>query len=1158
MLLRRSQITAIGTGSRSSTSRSRHVPNTGYSAARLSVSGPTASVSTSASEPPKPGKCWLVGAGPGPADYLTMKAVRLLQTADVVVYDDLGSQDSLGLVPPSAELVYVGKRGGRESIKQPQINELLVAKCVEMAALQAAGIPYELVPGVSSALAAPLFAGFPLTHATLSPSFTVLSGHDPDSTDWDALDPGLGAGGGGGGGADSPTRTLVVLMAGRALGDIAGRLRDTGWPDDTPVVVVRAAGLPEQKVWYSRLDSVKKNTEDAGSLSPCVVVIGRVAGTQRQLTPNLAQLEFAAPHVPAMAVACRAAPGVPSATPVTTSSTTATSTSLPNGTSALPSPDDQRTPSASSPKLPTPESTLQYQEQSAQSQQPQPPSSSSPPPPPPPEEDAAWRASAEERVRRLNTLVETRRLYRNIVRAEYLLNLGSPLYTPPPPPPPATAESAEESATSGSSGGVAAVGAVGGWSDVDADRVASAGSYSSSSNSSSLSLTLPTSPSPSRGPEEDKALKAALDSVAEMALVLEQLKASLRSLPAGFGAAIFPASTSSTSEETVREVARQLVAGLRERLAAELPLLPISSDAAIHYIETRNAKFSRRVALDELQGGSGGGAGSGSSGAATNAGGMGGGSTGSIAGNSIAGGGGSGGGVAADLGVGGGSAVRATPLERLEAAERVAGEIIANRIKPALKRASEQDLVQVVRGTGSYLKGLWVRLNGGSPAAGRWGGWMGAVGALEGRELPRPEGAQQRSELAISRLSLDLEALEKRLQEASKKRENKLRKAGLQGRVQMAIQLKGLDAEVLHLSSLLAVRTLQLEMEHVYGSLEAEALDVFNGLQPGGLLARDGSTNELALLVAEFALLDEQLTLLAAALEGGTAAAAAAAGGAAEEGAAAAAGGSGSAPAGGSATAATAAAAAAAAAMGPALVNDDVLSKLALEIPDMRSRVGVADQVVFGGQGFSLTKARLQIGESLDKVREAVTFLTRGFKLLGSDIATGARLFVKAALGNTLKPREVSALRRTARDLLTFIPFTIILIIPLSPLGHVLVFGFIQRYFPSFFPSQFSTRRQEIMVRYEELERQLLEAQAAVEEAEEEVELARAREAVARLTAPEPPASVAAAVRILAEQLDEIRDDVHLVDPLVEGAGGEAAHGADGSGGGAHGKTRFH
>ncbi|GLI64507.1 hypothetical protein VaNZ11_007771 [Volvox africanus] len=231
----------------------------------------------------KLGKCWLVGAGPGPADYLTMKAVRLLQTADVVVYDDLGSQDALGFLSPATELVYVGKRGGRESITQPQINELLVARCAEgrnvvrlkggcpsvfsrlaseVAALRAAGIPYELVPGVSSALAAPLFAGFPLTHVTLSPSFTVLSGHDPDSIDWGAL-------------ARLPT--LVLLMAGRGLGEIATRLQDTGWPTDTPVVVIRAAGLSQQQVWYSRLDRVKTDTANVESLSPCVVVIGRVA-----------------------------------------------------------------------------------------------------------------------------------------------------------------------------------------------------------------------------------------------------------------------------------------------------------------------------------------------------------------------------------------------------------------------------------------------------------------------------------------------------------------------------------------------------------------------------------------------------------------------------------------------------------------------------------------------------------------------------------------------------------------------------------------------------------------------------------------------------------------------------------------------------------------
>ncbi|GLI62003.1 hypothetical protein VaNZ11_004577 [Volvox africanus] len=877
--------------------------------------------------------------------------------------------------------------------------------------------------------------------------------------------------------------------------------------------------------------------------------------------PNLSQHYVASTHV--SVVACKAAPGESSAIPPTTTTTTTTTiTTIPTP----PLPPNGAAVAAT---------VLLPSQQQAQPPQ-QPPSAA--------EEDS--RHTSVERVLRLNTLVETRRLYRNIVRAEYLLNLPSPLYTPPPV---SAGEHAEWLAASGSSAN-ASGSSSDGLMDLDSDRLSNGSSSLAGSFSSAASV-----PRILSGPDEDKALKTALDSVAEMALVLEQLKASLRSLPAGFGTAIFPAATASASEETVREVARQNVLGLRERLAGEVPLLPISSDAAIHYIESRNVKFNRRVALDELQGGGwigiSGSVGNGS------------GSTSGGGGGSTSGGAAAPGGLpGADL-TGGGSSLRATPLERLEAAERAAGEIIANRIKPALKRASEQDLLQVVQDTGSYLKGLWVRLNGGSPAPGRWGGWKGVVAD---KELPRPEGTQQRSELEISRLSLDLEALEKRLQEASKKRENKLRKAGLQGRVQMAIQLKGLDAEVLYLSSLLAVRTLQLEMEYVYGSLEAEALDIFNGLHSGGLLIRDGSTAELALLVAEFALLDEQLTLMAAALEGGSAGGATAS----DDGAAA------------------------AAAMGPALINDEVLSKLAVEIPDMRSRVGVADQVVFGGQGFSLTKARLQVRESLDKVREAITFLTRGFKLLGSDIATGARLFLKAALGNTLKPREVSALRRTARDLLTFIPFTIILIIPLSPLGHVLVFGFIQRYFPSFFPSQFSSRRQEIMVRYEELERQLLEAQAAVEVAEEEVELARAREAVARLMAPEPPAApvveapagggaavakgddvmgaapaasapvggilrgvheagdgaaaVAAAaagtaatapvavgsgrvaappvgstsalssvdeatlheaakkVRILVEQLDEIRDDVHLVDPLSEATGGEVTGGGGG------------
>ncbi|KAG2485056.1 hypothetical protein HYH03_016154 [Edaphochlamys debaryana] len=213
-----------------------------------------------------------------------MKAVRLIKEADVIIYDELGSQEALGFARPDASLVYVGKRGGRESIKQPAIDALLVQHCTEgrrvvrlkggcpsvfsrlsseVAALSAAGLEWELVPGISSALSAPLFAGFPLTHKSLSPSFTVVSGHDVDGTDW---------------GAFAQLPTLAVLMAGRNLGRIVGKLVEVGWAPDTPVAVVRSAGLPEQRVWRSSLQAVEADTANAGPLSPCIVIIGRVAG----------------------------------------------------------------------------------------------------------------------------------------------------------------------------------------------------------------------------------------------------------------------------------------------------------------------------------------------------------------------------------------------------------------------------------------------------------------------------------------------------------------------------------------------------------------------------------------------------------------------------------------------------------------------------------------------------------------------------------------------------------------------------------------------------------------------------------------------------------------------------------------------------------------
>jgi len=137
---------------------------------------------------------------------------------------------------------------------------------------------------------------------------------------------------------------------------------------------------------------------------------------------------------------------------------------------------------------------------------------------------------------------------------------------------------------------------------------------------------------------------------------------------------------------------------------------------------------------------------------------------------------------------------------------------------------------------------------------------------------------------------------------------------------------------------------------------------------------------------------------------------------------------------------------------------------------------------------------------------EGALFFSRGIRLLGTDVQAACGLFARAVAGASLKPREVAALRRTARDIATFVPFTIILVTPITPVGHVLVFGFLQRYFPGFFPSQFTSRWQELMIRYEELRAELAAAQEAATVDAEAAELAAAAEAVRRLTAPKGPA----------------------------------------------------
>ncbi|MCL1469069.1 uroporphyrinogen-III C-methyltransferase [Argonema antarcticum] len=234
------------------------------------------------------GKVYLVGAGPGDVGYLTVRAQQLLAMAEVLVYDALVDPQLLQLVPDNCRQLDVGKRGGRPSMKQPEIDRLLVEQCQqgkqvvrlksgdpfifgrctsEIQSLLAAGCAFEVVPGISSALAAPLLAGIPLTDPVLSRCFAVLSGHDPAELDWKTL---------------SGIETLVILMGGRHLGEIVDRLQEYGRSPKTPVAVIRWAGHPQQEVWTGDLGNIVSVTAGI-SLSPVAIVIGEVVGLRPYL-----------------------------------------------------------------------------------------------------------------------------------------------------------------------------------------------------------------------------------------------------------------------------------------------------------------------------------------------------------------------------------------------------------------------------------------------------------------------------------------------------------------------------------------------------------------------------------------------------------------------------------------------------------------------------------------------------------------------------------------------------------------------------------------------------------------------------------------------------------------------------------------------------------
>ncbi|MGG6242110.1 uroporphyrinogen-III C-methyltransferase [Nodosilinea sp. AN01ver1] len=236
----------------------------------------------------QPGTVYIVGAGPGAIDYLTVRGYALLQQAECLVYDALVDEALLNLLPKECDRIDMGKRGGQPSPAQAEINHLLVKlsqsghsvvrlksgdpfifgrTAAEIQALREAGCPVEVVPGVSSALAAPLLAGIPLTDPVWSHGFGVVTAHNPDLLDWPTL---------------ARLHTLVVLMGSRHLEEIIQRLRQNGCRGDMPVAIIRWGGQPQQQVWEGTLLTIRQVTRGE-TLSPCVIVFGEVVRLRRYL-----------------------------------------------------------------------------------------------------------------------------------------------------------------------------------------------------------------------------------------------------------------------------------------------------------------------------------------------------------------------------------------------------------------------------------------------------------------------------------------------------------------------------------------------------------------------------------------------------------------------------------------------------------------------------------------------------------------------------------------------------------------------------------------------------------------------------------------------------------------------------------------------------------
>ena len=245
-----------------------------------------------------PGKVYLIGAGPGDPELITVKGLRCLGMADVVLYDRLVSEELLAEAPARAELVFVGKGPRQHTMAQAEINALMVSYArsgrtvarlkggdpfvfgrggEEALALALAGIPFEVVPGISAAIAVPAAAGIPVTHRDYASSVTIVTGHEAQkdrAVNWKAL--------------AQLDGTIVVLMGVQALGNFTSQLREAGLPPDLPAAVIQEGTTPRQRVVIGTLADIAERALAADLTAPATTIIGEVVNALSEAQKALA------------------------------------------------------------------------------------------------------------------------------------------------------------------------------------------------------------------------------------------------------------------------------------------------------------------------------------------------------------------------------------------------------------------------------------------------------------------------------------------------------------------------------------------------------------------------------------------------------------------------------------------------------------------------------------------------------------------------------------------------------------------------------------------------------------------------------------------------------------------------------------------------------